>query len=195
MNKIQLHTYVLVYPLYPGNPSGPKHCVYADNLDPRTRNIECINSDPDDPYPDIPISRKGNVLYRVSCTASEMTLGHVTSPGHRAPVTTGTVRMREKPPRKPSDNSSQNKRYSSPCNRYNQGIQGKMNLISFHGLSCHARHAQYTMKPLDQQFGWVQQIAPGHRTNYHEAIAENVWNCTWLCGAFLFAKDLRLLKP
>ena len=136
MNKIQLHTYVLVYPLYPGNPSGPKHCVYADNLDPRTRNIECINSDPSDPYPDIPISRKGNVLYRVSCTASEMTLGHVTSPGHRAPLTTGTVRMREKPPRKPSDNSSQNKRYSSPCNRYNQGIQGKM---------CHMSHSRTSL--------------------------------------------------
>ena len=136
MNKIQLHTYVLVYPLYPGNPSGPKHCVYADNLDPCTRNIECINSDPSDPYPDIPISRKGNVLYRVSCTASEMTLGHVTSPGHRAPLTTGTVRMREKPPRKPSDNSSQNKRYSSPCNRYNQGIQGKM---------CHMSHSRTSL--------------------------------------------------
>lgn len=124
MNKIQLYTYVLVYPLNPSHPTGPKHSVYADNLDPRTRNIECINSDPSDPYPDIPISRRGNVLYRVSCTASEMSLGPLTSPGHRA-LTTGTVRMREKPPRKPSDNN-QNKRYSSPCIRYNQGIQGKM---------------------------------------------------------------------
>ena len=124
LNKIQLHTYVLVYPLSPSNPNGPKHCVYADNLNPNTRDIECINSDPGDPYPDIPISRKGNVLYRVSCTATEMSLGALSSPGHR--MTQGTVRMREKPPRKPSDNNNPNKRYSSPCYKYNQGKMCQM---------------------------------------------------------------------
>ena len=123
MNKVQLHTYVLVYPLNPSNPNGAKHCVYADFLDPKTRNVECINSDPADPFPSIPISRRGNALYRVSCTASEMTLGPLASPGHRPSV--NTVRMREKPPR-PSDHQSpahtaREKRYSSPCHRLSQG--------------------------------------------------------------------------
>ena len=77
--KNQQYTYVLVYPHDPNDPKSSQHCVYVKKYDSNHAYdkypygyLECINSDPTDKFPRIAINRKGNRLYRISCTADEM---------------------------------------------------------------------------------------------------------------------------
>ena len=72
-NSHRVYTWILVYLLNPNYPKGPKHCVYAEDYDPDHGEVMCINSDPTYPYPKIPINDPGNTLYRICCTATEMT--------------------------------------------------------------------------------------------------------------------------
>ena len=65
------YTYVLVYPEDLNNPT-ILHCVYIDSFNGVS--LHCINSHPNNPRPNIPIRGAGNILYRVFCEATEMSL-------------------------------------------------------------------------------------------------------------------------
>ena len=87
LSIFQVNTYVLVYPTT-SNPKGPSHCVYAEGFQPDINGgyIKCINSDPNDKFPRFHVGKKGNIIYKVSCIATEMT-SPSSSPTHPAPVT------------------------------------------------------------------------------------------------------------
>ena len=112
------YSYVLVYPPDPSKPD-VLHCVYIDNFDGRYLN--CINSHPMYPLLNIPIRKRGNILYRVDCSATEM----ISSPAPALIVQppTSNVKYRQKPPKLPNGQIATNyrrSRNSSSCERFVQ---------------------------------------------------------------------------
>ena len=71
------HTYVMVYPSpIPTDPTA-KHCIYVEQYDANTGKVHCINSDPNNPKPKILANKTGNIFYKISCSATQMTNGPV----------------------------------------------------------------------------------------------------------------------
>lgn len=109
-SHFQVNTYVLVYPLNRNYPNEEKHCVYAEDYDQKSDEVLCINSDPKDPWPRIPVHGLGNNFYKVWCTASEMSNGSVSSPTISSPshpVSSPSCLLTYKPPRKDSGTQTQ----------------------------------------------------------------------------------------
>ena len=81
----------MVYPTpLPTDPTA-KHCIYVEQYDANTGKVHCINSDPNNPKPKILANKTGNIFYKISCTASQMTSGPVpgrslSSPNAVSPV-------------------------------------------------------------------------------------------------------------
>ena len=108
------YSYVLVYPPDPYTNPDVTHCVYIDSFDGVYLN--CINSHPMYPTLNIPIRKRGNILYRVDCTATEMT----SSPPQIVPNSLSNAKYRQRPPNGQNAKNYIRSRNSSSCERFIQ---------------------------------------------------------------------------